>query len=80
MFDVSSIVSANAGAIGTGVACLVSSFIIGQTKHKSEIRLGVNIGAAVFNSLKAKMDAQDAAQAPASIKDDPMAKAAGGAQ
>ena len=76
MFDVTSIVSANAGAIGTGGAALAWEFVVGQTKHKSTVRLIVNMGAAVFTSLKARLDAQDAAQAPASIKDDPM----GGAQ
>jgi hypothetical protein len=70
-----SLIQANAGAIGTGAAALAAETILGQTKHRSTVRLAVNIGAAVFNSLKAKMDAQDAAQAPVSVKDDPMAKA-----
>ena len=75
--DVMTLVQANAGAIGTGAEALSWEFIMGQTKHRSTIRLIVKVVNSASGAILAKMDAQDTAASPTTIADDPMQPPAG---
>ncbi len=67
--DIVGLLSSHTVAVGGMAATLLWETLLGQTKHRSTVRLVVNMGASIFNALKAKLDAQDVAQGPTQLAD-----------